>query len=359
MFHKAWQFFSKHCASASGSCNPGIWQHATPRVSSISTTGDAKSPFNTPTSESGSENPEKKFDSLVDNKNVSSLQCQGQAQFCTPLSFLFKKTSHTGGDIRKNRPSNDVIPGIYGTEHELDLLHCARPNFLDANCEFNLVNSLQWLATENSNVRRDLLSGVVESNILSKPIQFSSKLEELVLSSDDDDVLPNIEEKQKFQVPKIDGYANPNERGDNENRKLVSNLRKVRKIEVKKQECGQNVRSEAQLMLAGTELVEQLHSEALNEEAISILRGSNPGAKDLQNALRYLQQSADLGNSKAMFNLAVCFETGRFGELDYYKALELYEKAWLKGNEKAGHNLKLLKLDMLKLDSANKTSDQG
>ena len=358
MFHKAWQYFSKHCASTSGSCNPGIWQHAPPRLSSIQTTSDAKAPVGTPTSEAGSENPDNRNLDLLEleNKDVKSLQ--SQAHFATPLSFLFK--SPPSGEVRKNYSSNDVISNAPATVNEFVLVPFAKPNGLEPNYEFKLVSSLQWLASGDSNLRRDVFSSVVESkSILPKPIQLSSKLEELVLSSDDDDILPNIRANEAA-LPETDPNAHSLEPCDEENTKRTANLNpKAHGKQVKKQEyTPNNVRSEAQQMLAGTKLVEQLYSEALNEEAISILRESNPGREDLHKALKYLQQSAKLGNSKAMFNLGVCFETGKFGEHNYPEALELYEKSWLSGNQKAGHNLKLLKLDMLKLDSANKTGRQ-
>ena len=349
-FQKAWQFFSKHGIGASGGCCSSVWPNTTPcGLSCVSTSSsDPQNSVVGTASLVGLENPENQFQCNLDHKIGKS---QGHSTIPT-VSTLVKSLGRS--EIRKANAVNDATVGT-GISADCFL---GTAGFWQTSYG-SLLNSICWLTPANFDMRSNLMSHVVESKkYLPKAIQLSSKLEEIVLSSNEENLLPDIVEEES-QPPKTKNLipgdctitAKSKQNGFTSSESSNTKLGKSKLSST-------NVRIEVQQMMAGTKLVEQLQSEALNEEAISILRKSNCGSDDLQNALKYLKQSVNLGNSKAMFNLAVCLETGKFGEQNYSGALELYEKAWLNGNEKAGHNLKLLKQDMLKL-RANKLSKLG
>ena len=92
----------------------------------------------------------------------------------------------------------------------------------------------------------------------------------------------------------------------------------------------------------GVRLVDSILADALNDEAIEILSKPDVTMFQKMTAQRHLEDSVRLDSCKAMFNLAVCYETGKLGRIDKLRAAELYERAARKGNLQAKINLKSL-----------------
>lgn len=84
-------------------------------------------------------------------------------------------------------------------------------------------------------------------------------------------------------------------------------------------------------------LVERNHSDAMNILAI-IYNNEN---KNEQEAFRLFEQAAINGNKEAMYNLALCYEEGKYGQnTDFSLAIEWYYAAATNGYEPAIEKLK-------------------
>ena len=107
---------------------------------------------------------------------------------------------------------------------------------------------------------------------------------------------------------------------------------------------------------------------AILEELVAMPGGDNPddmfmlavqyykGAPDLQRdftrAYQYFLRSAQKGNEEAMYSLGVMYEKGEYGDPDYRKAREWFEKAAAQGHTKAQqrvHNLQAMNQEALDL----------
>ena len=92
----------------------------------------------------------------------------------------------------------------------------------------------------------------------------------------------------------------------------------------------------------------KVHSDYINEIMISdegyrlFFTGLKYSyEKDINHAISLYEKAVNLGNSKAMNNLANCYKNGEGVEKDINYAIELHEKAMNLGNSNAMYNLSL------------------
>ena len=340
MFSKAWQYCRTNGASIS-------W-HPPPRVVLTSSTNDHSSATNTSRSDTNLEQQDTHIDNVL-------------SQTRKPFGGLLGNPSYRLSEQSATRSIN--YNKREGKAAQTDWANLSKYGFqipksgeVNGNRRVDLVAS-KWEDIFSKKGLKDAQLNVIE-NGFAVQLKDDALLNEVTLVAEvaEDNLAPllpklseqgstklNIEESFRKESTSSSGCASESDRSSNGESCVAGKNGAVTTQSSRSFNLNQ-IQSAAQ----GVIYVKSLVSDALNEEAISILSKRGASLREKVIAEKHLEDSVRLNNPEAMFNLAVCYETGLFGVVNKRKAAELYERSARLGNEQAASNMKLLRLEMKK-----------